>query len=85
MDNEDAIKKLNYETVSFKNEMSGNDMSKIEKLLFQYYDNSFIDNTELILQENDLLELDEIFEQKQEHSQNEVDDNWGEPNSMVLV
>lgn len=47
----------------------------IEKLLFQNYDETFVDDTSLDLVELD-DNLDEIF--------NGIKDIWGEPNAMEI-
>ena len=51
------------------------DMVIIEKLLFQNYDETFVDDTSLDLVELD-DNLDEIF--------NGIKDIWGEPNAMEI-
>jgi len=67
---------------SYRKFIKQSDLKAIEKALFQYYDEEFDDGFGIDLSEDDMAELDEIFDQKQEHFENEANDNWGEPNSM---
>ena len=66
---------------SYRKNMKQSDLKAIEKVLFQNYDGNFDDGFMLDLSDDDMAELDRIFDHKQD-SRIKANDNWGEPVSM---
>jgi len=68
---------------SYRKFIKQSDLKAIEKAIFQHYDEDLDDEFGIDLSEDDLSELDGIFYHKQD-SQNEIDDNWGEPIDFTI-
>lgn len=65
---------------AYRKFMKESDLQAIEKALFQYYDERFVDEFVADISNDDAAELDEIFDNQNDFINDP--DNWGEPVSI---